>query len=114
MLEGRAERAELVSEWENMLGHQGYVVELTATGPLSTPHTIKASGIGGGQSQRIRSAVRSPRSVISNYGPKYVFECSYCGKKFTHQANDSKLGKHKDKHGYPCPGRTGYFVTTKY
>lgn len=91
-----------------------YVVELTATGPLSTPHAIKASGIGGGQSQRIRSTVRSPRSVISNYGPKYVFECSYCGKKFTHQTNDSKLGNHKDKHGYPCPGRTGYFVTTKY
>ncbi len=51
---------------------------------------------------------------MSHYGPKYIFECSYCGKKFTHKTNDSKLNKHKDKNGYPCTGRTGFFVDMKY
>ena len=82
-----------------------YAVELSAAGPLSAPPTtIRTGGI---------RSVR-PRSTTSRYGPKYIFECSYCGKKFTHKTNDSKLGKHKDKQGYPCPGRTGFYVTTKY
>jgi len=28
--------------------------------------------------------------------------------------DDPKLGKHKDKHGYPCPGRTGFYVDMRY
>ena len=47
-------------------------------------------------------------------GPKYIFECSYCGRKFTKKRNDGSLGEHKDKSGYRCPGRRGYYVDTKY
>ena len=35
-------------------------------------------------------------------------------KKFTHKKIDPNLGKHKDKHGYPCPGRTVFYIDMKY
>ena len=39
---------------------------------------------------------KAPRSSIfrssRSTGPKYVFECSYCGRKFTKSRNDSSLG----------------------
>lgn len=92
-----------------------YIVELSAAGPLFAPSTsIRTGSIRSVSPQRIISTSRKPKSTTSNYGPKYIFECSYCGKKFTHKTNDPKLNKHKDKHGYPCPGRTGYYVDTKY
>ena len=92
-----------------------YAIELTTSYPISAPPTtMRTGGIGSVRPQPIRSTGRRPKSFTSDYGPKYVFECSYCGKKFTHKTNDSKLNKHKDKHGYPCPGRTGFFVDMKY
>jgi hypothetical protein len=48
------------------------------------------------------------------YGPKYTYQCSYCGKKFTRSVNSSSLNAHKDKNGYPCPGRRGYYVSAQY
>jgi predicted nucleotidyltransferase component of viral defense system len=88
-----------------------YAIELSATGPISAPPTtMRAGRIGSARPLRIKST----SSTTSSYGPKYIFECGYCGKKFTHKTNDSKLGKHKDKHGYPCSGRTGFFVGMKY
>ncbi|MCL4363872.1 nucleotidyl transferase AbiEii/AbiGii toxin family protein [Patescibacteria group bacterium] len=47
-------------------------------------------------------------------GPKYVYQCSYCGKKFTRSSNNGILNAHKDKYGYPCGGRHGYYVNTRY
>jgi hypothetical protein len=91
-----------------------YAVELSAVGPLFAPPITRARGISRARPQRIRSTSRRPRRITSSYGPKYVFQCNYCGKRFTHKTNDSKLGKHKDKHGYPCPGRSGFFVNMKY
>lgn len=50
----------------------------------------------------------------SSGGPKYVFKCSVCGKQFTRSTHNSRLNAHKNKQGYPCYGRTGYYVKTKY
>lgn len=92
-----------------------YVIELTTAGPISAPPTtMRTGGIGSIRPKQIRSNVRIPRISTSYYEPKYVFECSYCGKRFTRKTNNSNLSKHKDKHGYPCPGSTGFFVDTKY
>ena len=92
-----------------------YAIELSAAGPISSPMTtMRANGISRTRPLRIKSTVRRPKTFTSSYGPKYVFQCSYCGKRFTHKSNDSTLNKHKDKHGYPCPGRTGFFVDMKY
>jgi len=91
-----------------------YAVELSATGPISAPPTTMRSGISSAGTQRLRSTSRRPRSTTSNYGPKYIFECGYCGKRFTHKTNDPQLGKHKDKHGYPCSGRRGIYIDTRF
>jgi len=88
-----------------------YAVELTPSGPLSTPPTVR-----GVISKSIRvTSMRTPqkRKTLS-LGPKYVFKCPLCGKQFAHKSYESSLNKHKNKQGYPCPGRTGIYVTTKY
>ena len=55
---------------------------------------------------------RRARRVTS--GPKYIYQCGYCGRKFSKSTNNGSLGQHKDKNGYPCGGRYGYYVDTKY
>lgn len=70
-----------------------YTIELTATGPISATPIAKRSNV---------------------LGPKYVIECTYCGKKFNRKNYTTSLNAHKDKSGYPCPGRVGYMVDTKY
>lgn len=53
--------------------------------------------------------------IPSTYlGPKYVYQCGFCGKKITKRILDGKLGKHKNKNGFSCPGSSGYYVDTKY
>ena len=92
-----------------------YAVELSGVGPISaTPTTKRASGISSARPRRIKSLGRKPKSLTSNYGPKYVFKCMVCSKQFTHKSNDSSLSQHKNKQGYSCAGRTGMYVTTKY
>ena len=91
-----------------------YAIELAGAGPLLAPPTTRTSGIGIATPRRIKSTGTRQRSATSKYGPKYIFQCTYCGKKFTHKSNDPSLHKHKDKYGYPCPGRSGFYVTTKY
>jgi predicted nucleotidyltransferase component of viral defense system len=54
------------------------------------------------------------RRTIRSYGPKYIYQCNYCGKKFTKTRYSSTLNPHKDKNGYPCGGRYGIYVDTKY
>jgi hypothetical protein len=43
-----------------------------------------------------------------------VYECSYCGKRFEHSKRDTSLRAHKDKNGWPCSGRHGFWVDTKW
>jgi predicted nucleotidyltransferase component of viral defense system len=52
---------------------------------------------------------RSSKSVM-----QYVFKCSVCGKQFTRKEYNGSLNPHKNKNGYPCPGRIGIYVKTKY
>jgi len=47
-------------------------------------------------------------------GTKYIYQCTFCGRKFTKSNRDSSLGEHKDKSGFRCPGRHGYYVDMKY
>jgi hypothetical protein len=88
-----------------------YVVELTASGPISAPPTGR-----GGIPKSIQSiSIRTPqRRRTPTPGPKYLFKCPLCGKQFSHKSYESSLNKHKNKQGYPCPGRTGIYITTKY
>jgi predicted nucleotidyltransferase component of viral defense system len=92
-----------------------YTVELTASGPVSIQPTSRRD-ISGGRftPTKIGLSRRSSRKTSSDFDPKYLFQCSLCGKQFTHKSHDASLNPHKDKHGYPCPGRFGIYRTTKY
>jgi len=91
-----------------------YLIELTPLGPIETPPVARRS------TKARANVIRRPRSASarlvrtnSRYGPMYVFQCSICGKKFTHASYRATLNTHKNKQGYPCFGRTGIYVRTK-
>ncbi|MFZ0943430.1 MAG: nucleotidyl transferase AbiEii/AbiGii toxin family protein [Syntrophobacteraceae bacterium] len=59
--------------------------------------------------------IPSPKRRRSkSFGPTYIYQCSYCGKRFARKSNNAILRPHKSKSGYPCGGRHGFYVTTKY
>ena len=101
-----------------------YAVELTPSGPVAIPPTERSSSSSVGSYGRFGSArapKRSrPRSVSRGLGssfssgPIYIYECSYCNKKFRRKKQSNTLNKHKTPDGWQCPGRTGYLVDTKY
>jgi hypothetical protein len=82
-----------------------YQVEISAFGPIQAA----------APSPQVRTTRPTRRSIgLPRQGPKYIFECSYCGKRFEHRTNDSTLRPHKNKSGWDCPGRRGYWVDTRY
>lgn len=92
-----------------------YLIELTPAGVVSAPPVSNRSAVDFAPKVSRPRPVKSksPYTHVRN-GPKYVYECGYCGRKFVRQSRDSVLKPHKDKSGYPCPGRTGHLVDTKY
>ncbi len=93
-----------------------YQIELTSSGSLQIPSASERSA-----SSFVKTAsLGTPTKRVSrklpgnDSAPKYVYECSYCGKRFTRKTNTTKLNAHKDKQGYPCPGRTGFYISTKF
>ncbi|MFA4880716.1 MAG: nucleotidyl transferase AbiEii/AbiGii toxin family protein [Candidatus Doudnabacteria bacterium] len=112
-----AERIESIENTEEKFAPQ-YPIELSKAGetpenpylfdpnrPTPAPRSRRNSGI-------MRSSSRISRA--SSFGPKYIYQCSYCGRKFTKTKHDSSIREHKDKNGYRCGGRHGYYVNTKY
>lgn len=89
-----------------------YVIELTATGPVPIPSTATRSA--GVLSSRPSSPRRGSSFGTPFTGPKYVIECTVCGKRFTRQSYDTRLHAHKDKSGFDCYGTIGFLVDTKY
>ncbi len=92
-----------------------HAIELTPHGPIpvsdnpsraTTPAPLTRS------SRPRRSAGSS--FGRSSSGPTYIYECTVCGKHFRRKNQSSSLNAHKDKSGYPCMGRTGFFVDVKY
>lgn len=60
---------------------------------------------------------RVPRPRVSRGSSsslKYVYQCSYCGKKFPRSTQNGNLKPHKSKEGYNCGGQYGYYIDTKY
>jgi hypothetical protein len=93
-----------------------YQIELTPAGSMSIPPTARKTDSDSSLTpSRNAPARRTSRGLAKHdFGPKYVYECTYCRKKFTRKTNTSKLNPHKDKQGYPCPGRVGFYVNTKF
>jgi len=91
-----------------------YEIELSPKGPgdiLATTTSDRSGSVptagAGNRSNRSRSSGFSS-------GPAYVYECSYCSKRFSRKKQDSALNPHKNKNGYPCAGRHGHWVDTRY
>ncbi|WKZ28622.1 MAG: nucleotidyl transferase AbiEii/AbiGii toxin family protein [Patescibacteria group bacterium] len=61
---------------------------------------------------RVSKLTRGWGSAASSI--KYIYQCSYCGRKFSKSKHDGSLREHKDKGGYRCGGRHGFYVDTKY
>jgi hypothetical protein len=64
-----------------------------------------------------KPAKRPAKSRTTAYGfsrTVYIYQCSYCGKQFRRDRMSGTLNPHKNKNGYPCSGRYGIYVTTKY
>ena len=94
-----------------------YRVEFTASGPMSAaPLPQRTSSFP--RTTRVRAWPGSSLSTSGNSrrtGPIYVYECTYCGRRFEHTKHDSTLRRHKDRSGYGnCPGRRGTYVDTRY
>lgn len=91
-----------------------YKVELPPQGELRVePSTAKNTRIYNSSmfnlSQRRLSSHKS-RRTRSKSGPTYIYECSYCGKKFRRKKMNPRLNTHLDKSGYACSGRYGNYV----
>jgi DNA-directed RNA polymerase subunit RPC12/RpoP len=84
-----------------------YAVELTSSGPLNVAPSTAMPRIP--RMPRIRRASR-----IRHQGPTYVYRCTVCGKTFNKRKMDGSLNPHKNRQGYPCYGRYGTYVRTKY
>ncbi len=99
-----------------------YAVELTPSGPMTIPPTERSSpatsygGFSSTSPRRRSSGTRRPRGFgyPTSSGPTYVYECGFCHKKFRRKTQDSTLNAHKTPDGWPCPGRMGWLVDTKY
>lgn len=98
-----------------------YAVELTPSGPVVIPPTERSLS-SGGSTYGSFSASRAPRHTtrrnssrpLRSSGPTYIYQCGTCGKKFRRKKRSSGLNKHRTPGGWPCSGRTGYLVDTRY
>ncbi len=94
-----------------------YEVELGATELGGIPPMSSSAGSARGfaaPTRPSRPARGRPRTARQRTGPTYVYECSYCTKKFRRSKQDSSLKPHKTPDGWDCPGRNGYLVDTQY
>ncbi len=84
-----------------------FAIELSASGPMSAPSSAQRFV----DPRGTRSATKRRGGGL---GPTYVYQCSFCGKRFDRSRHDASLRPHKDKNGWPCAGRVGYLVNTRY
>ncbi len=92
-----------------------YRVEFAASGPLDLASAVPARHrTPSGYSPWPGLGVRPTRTQRRASGPAYVYECTFCGKQFKRRRMDGRLNPHKDRSGYPCPGRYGHYVDMRY
>ncbi len=90
-----------------------YAIELTATGPLDAPAIARPSApVAPPRLGRLIGAPASRRAPLPKpargFGVSYTFACTVCGKTFKRSTYDATLNPHKNKQGWPCPGRIGH------
>ena len=91
-----------------------FAVELSATEvsiPASARQATSFPASPGRATPRTRPARRQASGAP---GVVHIFQCSVCGRKFRRREMDASLNPHKDDAGYPCPGRIGVYLETKF
>ncbi|MBI4005515.1 MAG: nucleotidyl transferase AbiEii/AbiGii toxin family protein [Gammaproteobacteria bacterium] len=92
-----------------------YLIELTPVGSIHAPPTTRtSSSYAPPRFAKPRITRQRGIKTSQSYGPKYVFRCSVCDKRFTKKSYDATLKPHKNKNGYQCYGSVGIYVETKY
>ncbi len=96
-----------------------YAVELSPeNSPQITTLTGNTHSLGIPQKSPNRSsgARRTTTRRSSNVAkaPTYIYRCPVCEKTFRRKSQDSKLNPHKNKDGWQCSGRVGYFENVVY
>lgn len=94
-----------------------YAVELTASGPLTAPSIERRPGTVSTFSLPRSPAARRPAGAraakpLRGVGLVYTFACTACGKTFKRDKYEATLNPHKNKQGWPCPGRVGVLKST--
>jgi predicted nucleotidyltransferase component of viral defense system len=93
-----------------------FAIELTAINPAPLISRAKTPSKAASTWPK-RSSRRSPHQIARvgprYHGPRYIYRCPICQKKFAKKTNDSKLNRHKGQDGMECPGRTGYLEGVK-
>ena len=75
-----------------------YLVELTPAGAISGPPIERrSSDFGFPVSRKPRTTRQGSTRRASSYGPKYIFSCISCNKRFTRTSYNASLKAHKDK-----------------
>jgi predicted nucleotidyltransferase component of viral defense system len=94
-----------------------FEVELTASGPLLAPELARTQATPTAWDTDRPKARKSNATATTRtrgarptfgFGMSYTFACGLCGKAFKRSTYDSTLNPHKNKQGWPCPGRVGY------
>lgn len=91
-----------------------YAVELSPHGPAVIQPTTTRPAPSTRPRRSTRTSTARRRRTSWPGGPRYIYECAYCGKRFTRQNMTSSLNPHNDKSGYPCPGRAAIYVDTRF
>lgn len=92
---------------EKFIPRDGLLIELSKAGELPEKRYLFDPN------KPSKPFSRHRRISCSNFGIKYVYRCSHCGKKFTRNSMDNLIRPHKNKNGYPCYGGYGIYSGTK-
>lgn len=90
-----------------------FLVNLTPVNQVSSSSALPKTFGSPQYSHNVKAPKRKGGGSISGYGLHYIFKCSLCGKKFTRGAFNAMLNAHKNRQGYPCPGRVGIYETSR-
>lgn len=90
-----------------------YRVDLIPSGPRSITGRLAPSSLHSSEGSK-RTVSRPTRLATLSSGPRYIYQCPLCQKKFTRKRMNGQLNAHKSKDGLSCSGRTGMYVDTKY
>lgn len=83
-----------------------YVIELTPSGPLPVPESTAQPRVA--RTRTLKTSRVSGKSMV------HIYRCPICKKTFQRKTMNGSLNQHKNARGYPCSGRMGVFVRTKY